>query len=1156
MKKRILSMLIALVLVLGFVPFGSISVFATDGAQDEGTTATVVTTEAELNVALSSGGEIRLGASIALVSPLYLNGDTILDLAGYTLSTSDDYGGVDMFYLKDEVTNITITNSNTASSSKITASFDGDSIFWFSMTSAHLTIENVAIESAGTLGYAAIYYESQSRLTLENCSVDSVQTIGSVEVIVGEGVEIGEWSIGVGACFNVDPSEWNGFDTNSHGVIYDEELAVWEVAEKRARITEISISGDCYDTEKKLLSVSVGDTFTVTVSGYWFASMSENNALGYLPRVIEFSLPSHGWTIDGDTASKTYTVQSDWISNLEHPHEIVYYNDYQDAQTTIHTGIHIVSKDESRVQSRIRLIPVDPEGERIKDVDFVPWCHLNDEVNLDNTLINYMSLLIGENTVNFRQDDVEGFFWIPETDEFMLVADENGALTVSGHERLAIEKVGDVYCLIIPFKQNPTKVILPLYFKPVDSSGNPIDGLMDARVRDVGGSEVWMGTELMDYSPLVFTIGSGVVYDWDVLPEGYSPYQGVITFDVDAEGNVTITGGNATVEHTEDAVYLVVTLYEEGETVMHEDSVRISGASLSLGADLTVNYTAQINDEDVLAALDQVFMRFTMNGKTTVVALDEELVDDDGHYVFPFAHIAPQQMTDNIKAELLIGDEVVATKDRFNVLFYLWNVAQITESDQTLHLVNSLIDYGYFAQKYTGYSPDTLEYLYPLRSSGYEYVVPTESDKTLVTAEGVTLGDVYFESATVWFDTVNRIGIKLNAITANTRLVVKINDDEIGTPYENLTSTTFYTEGIRAVNFADVYTFELYEGETLLQTLTYSVNSYVYSMMGETEADGETPTDMAALAVALYNYGCVAEAYQYGVPEIGEGNFTEITDENAEAYSYNGETATYDMENGWTPVEGETGDYGYFTVPLNAGDVVYYELFGDTTCVGLANDENDFYNWFDDSLESMGTILIAADGNYTFYTYDNIDVRVGVLSAFAEDEETGGNGESVEGATEISWGGPLEDASYLISAVSVTDETQLSDSVTVGVDGWVAYYNGISNMEIADGLQAYVVIEQDGSRVLIEEITDGIIPLNTPVLLKGVEGTYHLNATAIEGSVESNLLTVSESTLEREDMDMDYIYCVFSVWEQELTAFVSTVAIPAYQPYFIAENNL
>ena len=64
------------------------------------------------------------------------------------------------------------------------------------------------------------------------------------------------------------------------------------------------------------------------------------------------------------------------------------------------------------------------------------------------------------------------------------------------------------------------------------------------------------------------------------------------------------------------------------------------------------------------------------------------------------------------------------------------------------------------------------------------------------------------------------------------------------------------TEGILATGFDTVYTFELYEGETLVQTLKYSVRAYVLAMQNSKNEH------MRALANALYAYGKSAQAFK------------------------------------------------------------------------------------------------------------------------------------------------------------------------------------------------------------------------------------------------------------------------------------------------------
>ena len=71
--------------------------------------------------------------------------------------------------------------------------------------------------------------------------------------------------------------------------------------------------------------------------------------------------------------------------------------------------------------------------------------------------------------------------------------------------------------------------------------------------------------------------------------------------------------------------------------------------------------------------------------------------------------------------------------------------------------------------------------------------------------------------------------------------------------YENINTYTVYTDGICATDFDAVYTFELYDGDVLVQTLTYSVNAYCSSM---SVSDG----NLKNLVSALYAYGRSAEA--------------------------------------------------------------------------------------------------------------------------------------------------------------------------------------------------------------------------------------------------------------------------------------------------------
>ncbi|MBQ8416805.1 MAG: hypothetical protein IJX13_07940, partial [Clostridia bacterium] len=288
---------------------------------------------------------------------------------------------------------------------------------------------------------------------------------------------------------------------------------------------------------------------------------------------------------------------------------------------------------------------------------------------------------------------------------------------------------------------------------------------------------------------------------------------------------------------------------------------KITGASITAGVDLTMNYYVSIYDPTPLKEGQRLVMQCTMNGKTVAVYANQALVD--GEYVFAFQGIAPQQMTDLIDATLVVVDE---NGEVINILVEKkgYSVKQNAEALLTAHkddaalvqLVTDLLTYGAAAQNYKDYNngdPADLANAGVQNLGTPSVALPTDAENVKkLTTHVETLGNVYFTSATVWFDSVNKIGVTLSTTED---VVLKVNGEAV-----ELTGTTYYTDAIYATGFDTVYTFELYEGDTLVQTLTYSVSAYVYAMMDKTE--GSQLTEMAELARALYRYGVSAVAYK------------------------------------------------------------------------------------------------------------------------------------------------------------------------------------------------------------------------------------------------------------------------------------------------------
>ena len=161
-------------------------------------------------------------------------------------------------------------------------------------------------------------------------------------------------------------------------------------------------------------------------------------------------------------------------------------------------------------------------------------------------------------------------------------------------------------------------------------------------------------------------------------------------------------------------------------------------------------------------------------------------------------------------------------------------------------LVSDMLYYGAAAQNYKDYNTGSLA------TDGVENLIDAsdavapEVSASPVKNPEIDSYPVYFTGATVWFDGVNKIRVKVNSIE---NAFISINGGE----KTELESTTYETDGILATEFDKEFTFQLYYGETLMQTLTYSVNAYAYKMK-----DHES---MGDLATALYRYGVSAEAY-------------------------------------------------------------------------------------------------------------------------------------------------------------------------------------------------------------------------------------------------------------------------------------------------------
>lgn len=273
---------------------------------------------------------------------------------------------------------------------------------------------------------------------------------------------------------------------------------------------------------------------------------------------------------------------------------------------------------------------------------------------------------------------------------------------------------------------------------------------------------------------------------------------------------------------------------------------KITGASLALGEKLTLKYYAAIFASNV-----NIIMRFTYEGEThDVIGVKDE---KSGEYVYSLDRIPPSKMDAIVKAELILkntdgSETVLAVKEEYSISQYCQDAKQDNPNDGALnHLLNDLENYSKAAEDYeNGISKDP---------SDVDWEPLTDTDFSLSEPADET---VRFKAAGVRFGFVNRLFFKFTADDLN-GLTVKVNDtlytESDFTLVEGTENTyIIYSEGINATEFDKIFTAVLLVNGEEVQTLEYSVKSYV-------EAKQDDP-EIGALVRALYNYGKSSELYR------------------------------------------------------------------------------------------------------------------------------------------------------------------------------------------------------------------------------------------------------------------------------------------------------
>jgi len=258
---------------------------------------------------------------------------------------------------------------------------------------------------------------------------------------------------------------------------------------------------------------------------------------------------------------------------------------------------------------------------------------------------------------------------------------------------------------------------------------------------------------------------------------------------------------------------------------------------VSVGSDIALTYSAKINNEAVKTA-----------GLTTKFFRDGNLIEevaaeykDDTTALFKFEGIAPNQMDEEIIAELWSGGVMLDTrtysvKQNLEALIASDN-PNVTDTHKTF--AKDALVYGGAAQAYKG-ETDTIN------NGKYTSSVTTKPQGDALDLSNNKNGRIM--SAGLRFGYKNRIFFKINAIE-NVDVKILVGENEVKTTKDG---NKVYTDYIAASELGTDFTVNVYVGGALESTLTYSVYDYI--------ANKWNSATIGNLAKALYSYAKSAEA--------------------------------------------------------------------------------------------------------------------------------------------------------------------------------------------------------------------------------------------------------------------------------------------------------
>ncbi len=310
----------------------------------------------------------------------------------------------------------------------------------------------------------------------------------------------------------------------------------------------------------------------------------------------------------------------------------------------------------------------------------------------------------------------------------------------------------------------------------------------------------------------------------------------------------------------------ITRLYSDIPTTYSPES-KVYSVQPNLKESIQVNYAVAIQNSvlgEATPTIKYTFKDDTIEVTGTKIGGDAQF----SHWNFPLEDILPQDMCENIAAEVYVGDQVIQTKDTYSMKEYCMNMLNKPEyaGDEWAEfraLLVAILNYGAESQKYFEAETDSSKLANAdLNETQKGYL--TNQDMSTATGvvsspvQGTADANYTWKGATLGLYDYIRVRLKFTVADIESAQI-KIGD-KVYTKADFLSAGGgayyLYTDGIVPTNFATPITAIFWDGAAQVgQSVQYSVNTYV------SYVNGLGTNEVTPIVQAIYNYGMAASAF-------------------------------------------------------------------------------------------------------------------------------------------------------------------------------------------------------------------------------------------------------------------------------------------------------